>query len=119
MHKQLTLLNTSILTEFGTYRYESLASSGTKGIEEARALLAQFRQAGKSIQSAIGHQATADLLSVLLEYPVAMNRMEFKQTVDDLGLIFKLKTRAPEGMILTLEEIEAIGYEFGLLTRVE
>ena len=116
---QLTLLNTSILTEYGMYRYEPLVSDGAGGIEKAKALIAQFQQAGKPIQSAIGHQATADLLTTLLDYPVAVNRMDFRQTTEDLGLIFKLKTRAPEGVVLTRGELEAIGYEFGLLTRVE
>jgi len=32
-------------------------------------------------------------------------------------LVFKLKGRVPEGKVLSREELEAIGYEFGLLTR--
>jgi Domain of unknown function (DUF1874) len=109
---RLTLLSTSILTGYGTYAYEPLS------LDAARRLVRDFQQAGKTVQSAIGHQATADLLAVLLNYPVAVNRMEFKQTVDDLGLVFKLKQRAPEGKVLNREEIEAIGYEFGLLRRL-
>ena len=46
-----------------------------------------------------------------------VNRMEFKQTTDDVALVFKVKQRVSEGRILTREEIEAIGYEFGLLSR--
>jgi hypothetical protein len=109
---KLTLLNTSVLTDYGTFVYQSLS------LDEARRLVREFQQAGKTVQSAIGHQATADLLAALLEFPVAVNRMEFKQTVDDLALIFKLKQRAPEGTILNHQEIEAIGYEFGLLRRM-
>lgn len=109
---KLTLLNTSILTSFGTYLYEPLT------LEEARALIREFQQEGKAIQSAIGHQATAELLSGLLEYPVAVNRMDFKQTVETAGLVFKLKGRPPEGKILSREELEEMGYEFGLLQRV-
>jgi hypothetical protein len=110
-HSKLTLLNTSIITAYGMYVYKSLT------LEEAQALLHEFQRKGKPIQSAIGHQSTADLLSTLLEFPVGVNRMEFKQTVDDVGLVFKLKQRAPEGTILSREELEAIGYEFGLLLR--
>jgi hypothetical protein len=109
----LVLLNTSILTIFGTYAYKLLT------IEEARALVSEFRQDGKVIQSAIGHQATAELLSGLLDYPVAVNRMEFKQEVEAAALVFKLKGRPPEGKILSREELEEMGYEFGLLTRID
>jgi hypothetical protein len=109
--KKLTLLNTSIVTAFGDYRYEPLT------LEEARALVHVFQRAGKTIQSAIGHQSTADLLSALLEFPVVANRIEFKQTLSDAALVFKLKGRPPEGKVLTRAELEEIGYEFGLLTR--
>lgn len=110
--ERLTLLNTSILTAFGSYRYEQTS------LEQAQNLLAEFQRVQKPIQSAVGHQATAELLSVLLDYPVEMNRMEFKQSVGDVGLVFKLNGRVPEGVILSLGEIEAMGYEFGLLTRL-
>ena len=109
---KLTLLNTSILTSFGTYRYQPLT------LEEARALVGEFQQAGKQIQSAIGHQATAELLSSLLGIVVAANRVEYRQTVEDAALIFKLKGRPPEGKVLSREELEETGYEFGLLQRV-
>jgi hypothetical protein len=99
---KLILLNTSILTSFGSYTYEPLT------LEGARTLLREFRQEGKTIQSAIGHQATAELLSGLLNYTVMVNRMEFKQTVETVALIFKLKGRPPAGKILSREELEEI-----------
>lgn len=110
---KLTLLNTGILTSFGTYTYEPLT------LEETRALLREFQQEGKTIQSAIGHQSTTELLTTLLEFPVAVNRMEFKQTVDNAALVFKLKVRPPEGKVLSRAELEEIGYEFGLLRRTD
>ncbi len=109
--KKLTLLNTSILTSFGTYSYEPLT------LVDARALASEFQQEGKVIQSAIGHQSTAELLAMLLGFPVAVNRMEFKHTVDDIALIFKVKGRPPEGKVLSREELEEMGYEFGVLKR--
>lgn len=60
--KRLTLLNTSILTSFGTYNYEPLP------LEAARALVEEFKREGKTIESAIGHQTTAELLSSLLGF---------------------------------------------------
>jgi hypothetical protein len=109
---RLTLLNTSVVSEYGTYIYEQIS------LDEARELAREFQQQGKTVQSAIGHQSTADLLSTLLGFTVSVNRVEFKQSLDDIALVFKLKRRPPEGRILTREEIEEFGYEFGLLTRV-
>ncbi len=110
--ERLTLLNTSILTAFGEYRYEPVS------LERVKEMLRESGRAQQLVQSAIGHQATAELMAVLLDYPVTMNRMEFRQSVDDVGLVFKLKGRAPEGVVLSRAEIEAMGYEFGLLTRL-
>ena len=109
---ELILLNTSILTSFGTYIYQPLT------LEESRSLVGEFQQAGKQIKSAIGHQATAELLSELLGIAVADNRSDAKQAVGTLALVFKLKIRPPEGTVLSRAELEAIGYEFGLLSRI-
>jgi hypothetical protein len=111
--KKLTLLNTSILTSFGTYSYEPLT------LTAVRAIVSEFQQEGRTIQSAIGHQSTAELLAMLLGFPVAVNRMDFKHTVGDIALIFKLKGRPPEGKVLSREELEAMGYEFGLLSKMD
>lgn len=108
---QLTLLNTCILTDYGTFNFQPLS------LDEARALVREFEGAGKTIQSAIGHQSTAELLTTLLEFPVAANRMAYVQTVNDAALVLKLKARPPEGKVLSRAELEEIGYEFGLLTR--
>ncbi|HEY9786343.1 MAG TPA: DUF1874 domain-containing protein [Candidatus Obscuribacterales bacterium] len=107
----LTILNTSILTSYGAYTYEPVS------LEMAKQMVRDCQGNGGVIQSAIGHRSTADLLSMLLEFPVAVNRMDFKQSVGDAALVFKLKQRAPEGAILSREQLEAIGYEFGLLVR--
>jgi hypothetical protein len=107
----LALLNTSILTSYGVFIYQPIS------LAEAGMLVREFQREGKTIQSVIGHNSTADLLTLLLKFPVEINRQEFKQTIADLGLVFKLKGRAPEGKVLSREEIEAIGYEFGLLAK--
>ena len=55
---------------------------------------------------------------MLLEFPVVVNRSEFRQTAETVALVFKLKGRPPEGKVLSRGELEAMGYEFGLLTRL-
>jgi hypothetical protein len=109
--KILTLINTSVLTSYGNYSYESFT------LEQVKKILRDYQVNGEAVQSAIGHQSTAELLTTLLEFPVAVDRMEYKQMVGDVAVVFKLKSRAPEGKVLSLEEIEEIGYEFGLLLR--
>jgi len=112
LEKRLVLLNTSILTAHGAFTFNPLP------LEDVRSLVIEFQRTGKTIESAIGHQSTAELLSSLLDLPVPNNRIEFMQTTDDLALVFKLNQRPPEGRVLSREEIEEIGYEFGLLTRI-
>jgi hypothetical protein len=69
--------------------------------------------------SAIGHSSTAEIISTLLDVEVSMNRITLSNLESGTQLLcFKLKQRAPEGTILTKEEIEAIGYEWKLLTLV-
>jgi hypothetical protein len=105
----LTLLNTSILTAYGVYDYYAVS------LEHARKLVLSADE----LQSAIGHQSTAEILSELLGITVAVNRIAYVQSVGDTAIVFKLKGRAPEGKILSREEIEAMGYEFGVLMRIE
>ena len=105
---KITLLNTSILTAYGTFDFQPVS------LRQAKELVT-----GAEIVSAIGHAATADILSDLLGIRVTPNRIEFTQSVDDIALVFKLKTRIPEGKVLNRAEIEAVGYEFGILRRLK
>ena len=105
---KVTLLNTSILTAFGTFNFAPVSLSEAKELVK-----------NSQIVSAIGHSATADVLSDLLEIEVKANRIEFVQSVDEIALIFKLKTRITEGKVLNRAEIEEIGYEFGILRRLK
>ncbi|HMT02319.1 MAG TPA: DUF1874 domain-containing protein [Burkholderiales bacterium] len=104
--KKVTILNTSILTNYGYFRYQRI------GLDWAKAIVQD------EFESAVGHQSTCDVLSALLEINVPLNRQMYKQEVGDTALVFKLNGRPEEGKILTVEEIEQMGYEFGLLTRV-
>jgi hypothetical protein len=110
--KKLFFLNAPVLTTFGDFRFERLS------LKQAQDLIKQFADdETKQIESAIGHSATAEVLTDLLGFEVKTNRIEFLQTIEDAALVFKLKKRASEGVVLNREEIEKIGYEFGLLTK--
>lgn len=109
--KCLTFLNAPIITAHGAFRFEKLS------LKEAREIVQEFQESNRKITSAIGHAATAELMTRLLKFPVPANRIDFKQTPEDVALIFRLKKRAAEGVILTGEELEEIGYELGLLIR--
>lgn len=111
--KRLTFLNAPILTAPGSYKYEPIT------LTAARNLVNDFKESGRTIQSAIGHASTAELMTTMLKFPVENNRINFIQTPGDIALVFKLKQRAPEGVVLTRQEIENIGYELGLLTRID
>ena len=100
-----TLLNTSVLTSYGSYTYEPLT------LEEAHRLIAE------GFSSAIGHPETAEVLSELLNTHVPVNRVEYVQQPGQKAIVFKLKSRIPAGAVLSGEELEAVGYEFALLTR--
>ena len=104
----LALLNTSIITTDGEYTLTTVT------LEEARMQVA----AATSLDSAIGHQSTADIMTTLLGVQVETNRQQFVQQVGQAALVFKLRGRPEEGVVLTAEQIAGIGYDFKILVRV-
>lgn len=103
---KVALLNTSILTTEGEYSLRQVT------LEEARKLVRE-----NELDSAIGHQSTAEIMTTLLGVEVPVNRQMFAQEVGQLALVFKLNGRPPEGTILSIEEIEKIGYKWQVLER--
>lgn len=108
--KKLALLNTSILTTAGTYSLTDIS------LEAACKLVAD--NIG-NLDSAIGHQSTAEIMTTLLGVDVPVNRQMFAQEVGQQALVFKLNGRPQEGKVLSAAEIEEIGYKFQVLTRRE
>jgi hypothetical protein len=103
---KLALLNTSIITNDGLYSLQTI------GLREAQHLALTC-----DLDSAVGHEATAQVMSELLDVDVAFNRQMFSQQSGQRALVFKLNGRPPEGVVLTRQEIEEIGYSWKLLTR--
>lgn len=105
---KLYLLNAAVITDYGDWRFE-----GPLALERAR----QIAKAG--FISAIGHESTAQVLGTLLQMPVHANRLSISMAPGDRALVFRLNRRLPEARVLTEEELQDIGYELGLLTRLK
>jgi hypothetical protein len=74
-------------------------------IEEAKELLSKNK-----FVSAIGHEATAKVLSQLLGVNIPVNRVSVWMQEGDIGIHFFLKTRLPEGKVLSEEELRKLDF---------
>ena len=108
MSNKVLLLNAAVLTANGTFRLSNIA------LEDVKNMLTE-----ENIMSAIGHNATADIMTELIGITIPTNRIQAKQEAGQNAIIFKLLKRPEEGKILNREEIEEIGYEFLLLERLD
>jgi transcription antitermination factor NusA-like protein len=62
--------------------------------------------------SAIGHESTAKLLSMLLGIDIPINRIQVEMVSGDIGLHFVLKKRLQEGQIIKdIQELQEIGFD--------
>ena len=102
----LYILNTPILTEYGKYDFRRA------DIPEVQVLLAQG-----NFTSAIGHDATATLMTQLTGVQIPVNRIAIKMQSGDTAVVFRVLTRLPEGKILSEEELTKVPCEFGILER--
>ncbi len=66
---------------------------------------------GREVVSYIGHEATAQIMSVVLMRPVAVNRAQLKLTEGE-AIIIALTSRLPEGAVIkSPEDLAKIGYQ--------
>ncbi len=105
---KLGVLNTSILTHVGEYNLKDISLEEAKKLAETNEL-----------DSAVGHASTAEIMTTLLGVEIPVNRQMFVQAAGQKALVFKLNGRPEEGKILSVEDIEQIGYKFQLLERIE
>lgn len=110
------VFNTSIITNPGFYRYIEIP------FDVAKELL-EMAYTTKNLVSAIGHQGTAEVLSLLTGLEIPMNRIQATMDPGDKAIVFKPKTRILEGTILdkdtVLKMYQEGQFEFGLLERIE
>lgn len=83
-------------------------------LEEAKKLIHE----SEKIESAIGHSATAELLSILFETEIPCERKTVFMIPGDCGLHFFLKQRLPEGTVLSQQELEKLDFWL-VLSEVE
>ena len=104
---KLFVLNTPVLTDWGAYSFRKLSN------EEAITLLKE-----KPFVSAVGHEATARFLSLLVGIEIPVNRVAVKMAAGDRAVVFRVLMRLPEGKVLGEEELRQVPFEFGLLRKV-
>lgn len=108
LYDRLILLNAAVaFPGYITYHYPI-------SLDVAKAVVEEFKSSGKIIESYIGHQSTANLLSRLLGIEVKVNRAMAEVDLDTIALVFKLRKRLPkpgEVDIISEDDIEV-----GLLT---
>jgi len=101
------ILNSPILTGWGKYEYKEISK------ECARRLLDDH-----NFVSAVGHEATAEVLSRILGVEVPANRIRIKMEPGDKAIVFQLLRRLPEGKILSEGELEELPFRLGLLAMI-
>jgi hypothetical protein len=108
----LYLLNTTVIP----CGADGIWQSSTLPLESAKLNIRDNRGVTTEWTSAIGHESTAAVMSELLKVKVPVNRIQVQPAPGDKLLCFKLKGRAPEGVVLDKRQIEEMGYEWVLLT---
>lgn len=82
-------------------------------VEEARELV----RAAK-VESAVGHEATAEFLSALLGVEIPFQRKSVFLQTGDRALHVFLKQRLPEGVVLSRQDLEKLDFWL-VLSEVE
>jgi hypothetical protein len=109
---KLGILNTSIVTSDGSYTLKTIST------QEAQTVAAiAMAPGGTGLDSAVGHDSTAQILTTILGVPVPVSRQLFAQQPGQHALVFKLNGRPEPGVELTLEQLKDIGFSFKVLVR--
>lgn len=119
--KNFFFFNTTIMPNEGIYECKKIAT------DRAREIFVSICDNGtgycENFVSAIGHEASAQALNVLMDLPkngqcIQVNRIPAVMEPGDIAIALKVRGRLPEGQILTIEELEGIGYDLFLIQRL-
>lgn len=105
----LFVFNTTICTTIGLTYHTRIVTP-----EWARRFIRD-----REVISAIGHESTAQIASIVLGRDVPVNRIAASMQAGDEAICIKLRGRPQEGVILSAEEVEAIGYDLVLMSAVD
>jgi hypothetical protein len=66
--------------------------------------------------SAVGHEATAQIISVQTGIQVPLNRVSIQLKQSDVLVVFQLLSRLPEGKILGVDEMRQVPSKWYIVT---
>jgi Domain of unknown function (DUF1874). len=70
----------------------------------------------RGFTSAVGHEATAQVITTQLSIPVSTNRISIQLKTGDTLVVFQLLTRLPEGKILGVDEMRQVPSKWYVVT---
>jgi len=70
----------------------------------------------RGFTSAVGHEATAQIISVQLGIQVPTNRISIKLVSGDTLIVYQLLARLPEGKILGVDEMRQVPSKWYVVT---
>jgi hypothetical protein len=100
----LYILNTLIVPVDFSKHSSVMVKFRKISVEEAKQLLAQ------PFISAVGHEATAKVLSQILSVQVPFNRVSVYLNPGDKAIHFFLKSRLQEGQVLNEAELKSLDF---------
>jgi hypothetical protein len=79
-------------------------------VEDVKGILA------RGFTSAVGHEATSQVITAQLSIPVPTNRVSIQLKQSDVLVVFQLLSRLPEGKILGVDEMRQIPAKWYVVT---
>ena len=106
----LYLFNTTIMPNEGVFINEKIDKGAAKNV------CSMFEEH----TSALGHQGAVDAFNALgfFDGQVSLNRVPATMKRGDVAIALKVIGRLPEGKVLTLQELEEIGFEFYFIRMI-